>query len=150
MKKINTLNKSGFAHHLLVVLLIVLLAVGGVGYYVWQRQKDGSIAAKAEGYAYNTTILDSSGVTLKVCRLGNTLNFYVDTRSMSPVTTFFFAGFADNSSSSPSKWQKEQLSRDVYYNSYQATGAYYYATLGAETGSSFGVLPAVTSVSSCL
>lgn len=39
MKK---LDQRGFSHHMILVLVAMVVAVGGVGYYVWQKNKDGS------------------------------------------------------------------------------------------------------------
>ena len=39
MKK---LDQRGFSHHMILVLVAIVVAVGGVGYYVWQKNKDDS------------------------------------------------------------------------------------------------------------
>lgn len=142
-------KESGFAHHLLLVLLVVVLAVGGVGYYVWQRQKDNSIAAKAEGYSFRTAILDSGDINLKACRLGNEVSFLVDTESMSPAKTNLFVGFTDINGGNPSTWDKVQLGRGVYYEHYHAVGSYVLTAVGAELGSGHNTPILVSSIDPC-
>lgn len=149
MKKIGT-RQSGFIHHLLTFLLVVLLVVGGVGYYVWHRHGVSSLSAKAESYAFGTTVVDSSGVTLKVCRLGGALVFLVDTTGMSPASTNLIVGFSSDANSNPTSVKQFQMGRALTYKSVMTKGSHFYATLGAEIGNNFGVMPAVSSVASCL
>lgn len=67
MKK---LNQKGFAHNLIVLIVLVLVVVGGSGYYVWSKQKDNSITAKAAGWAIINSRKDS-GKTIQAlaCRM---------------------------------------------------------------------------------
>lgn len=53
------LNQKGLSHNLIILLVAVVVLVGASGFFVWQRQKDSGIDAKAAGLvaiaAGNTT-----------------------------------------------------------------------------------------------
>lgn len=49
MKK---LDQKGIGHHLLIIIVVVVAVIGAAGYFVWNRQKDSGIEAKAASYRY--------------------------------------------------------------------------------------------------
>lgn len=50
------LNSKGIGHHLLIIAVVVTAVIGGAGYFVWQRQSDNNLEAKAAGYTDLSTI----------------------------------------------------------------------------------------------
>jgi hypothetical protein len=52
MKK---LNQQGIAGTLVILIIVLLLAVGGVGYYVWKMRSDSKPAGDATGHSSHMT-----------------------------------------------------------------------------------------------
>lgn len=59
MKK---LSNKGLGHHLLLMVVAVVAVIGAAGYFVWQRQQDNDIDAKAAGYTYLNKLTPYGGM----------------------------------------------------------------------------------------
>jgi hypothetical protein len=94
MKK---LNNKGIGHNLLVLVVAVMAVVGSAGYFVWQRQQNNDIDAKAAGYTYGSNgaslgygaRLQRGPVSYKACatklkRGGYQINMYFRTDFSGP------------------------------------------------------------------
>lgn len=68
MKK---LNNKGIGHHLLLLAVAVMAVVGASGYFVWQRQQNSNIDAKAAGYTYQVV----TGANMGDAFTGSTVKF---------------------------------------------------------------------------
>ena len=89
MKRINS---KGLAHHLMILVIVVLAVIGAAGYFVWQRQNNKDIKAKAAGYDYQYTVElgmggafsdPAAGILACSQKIGTTNSYNVNTKLFS-------------------------------------------------------------------
>lgn len=79
-------NQKGFAHNIVIAGLVILMAIGGAGYYVWSKSK----TSKAHAASWPIIISEKNGTVLvRACKkTNNTMRFYILNRSSYAIRTY--------------------------------------------------------------